>query len=87
MDRLEILLTYLPLFPRMKGEVLKELSNQHKANVLYDALLHYYIKKMKEANTDPIEMSIENLFQFALNIEAAAIDPGKDAEGNPRNSK
>jgi hypothetical protein len=27
------------------------------------------------------------LFQFALNIEEAAINPGKDAEGNPQNSK
>jgi hypothetical protein len=42
---------------------------------------------MKEANTEPIEMSLEDLFQFALNIEEAAINPGKDAEGNHRNSK
>jgi hypothetical protein len=54
---------------------------------LYDALPHYYIKKMKEAYTEPIKMSLKNLFQFALNIEEAAINPGKDAEGNPRNSK
>jgi hypothetical protein len=27
------------------------------------------------------------LFQFALNIEEASINPGKDSEGNPRNSK
>jgi hypothetical protein len=42
---------------------------------------------MKEANTEPIEMNLEELFQFALNIEEASINPGKDAEGNPRNSK
>jgi hypothetical protein len=42
---------------------------------------------MKEANTYPIEMSLEDLFQFAWNIKDAAINPGKDAEGNPRNSK
>jgi hypothetical protein len=42
---------------------------------------------MKEAYTEPIEMSLEDLFQFALNIEDADINPGKDAEGNPRNSK
>jgi hypothetical protein len=42
---------------------------------------------MKEANTEPIKMSLEDLFQFALNIEEAAINPGKDYEGNPRNSK
>jgi hypothetical protein len=42
---------------------------------------------MKEANTEPIEMNLEELFQFALNVEEAAINPGKDSEGNPRNSK
>jgi hypothetical protein len=38
MDRLDILSNYLPLFPPMKGEVLKELSDQQKATILYDAL-------------------------------------------------
>jgi hypothetical protein len=42
---------------------------------------------MKEANTEPIEMNLEELFQFALTIEEASIDPGKDSEGNPRDSK
>jgi hypothetical protein len=42
---------------------------------------------MKEANTEPIEMNLKELFQFALNIEEASINPGKDSEGNPRNSK
>jgi hypothetical protein len=42
---------------------------------------------MKEANTEPTEMNIKELFQFALNIEEAAINPGKDSEGNPWNSK
>jgi hypothetical protein len=87
MDRLDILSTYLPLFPPMKGEVLKELSDNQKANILYDALPNYYIKKMKEANTEPIEMNLEELFQFTLNIEKASINPGKDSEGNPWNSK
>jgi hypothetical protein len=50
-------------------------------------LPHYYIKKMKEANTEPIEISLEDLFQFALNIKEATINPGKDDEGNPQNSK
>jgi hypothetical protein len=87
MDRLDILLTYLTLFPPMKGEVIKELSDNQKATILYDALTNYYIKNMKEANTEPIEMNIEELFQFALSIEEASINPGKDSEGNPRNSK
>jgi hypothetical protein len=87
MDHLDILSTYLPLFPPMKGEVLKELSDDQKATILYDALTNYYIKKMKEANTEPIEMNLKELFQFTLNIEEAAINPGKDSEGNTRNSK
>jgi hypothetical protein len=52
-----------------------------------NALPHYYIKKMKEAKTEPIEMSLEDLFKFAFNIKEADINPGKDSEGNPRNSK
>jgi hypothetical protein len=87
MDRLDILSTYLPLFPPMKGEVLKELSDNQKATILYDALPNYYIKKMKEANSEPTEMNLKELFQFALNIKEAAIKPGKDSEGNPQNSK
>jgi hypothetical protein len=51
MDRLDILSTYLP--------VLKELIERQKYTILYDALQHYYIKKMKEANTEPIEMSLK----------------------------
>jgi hypothetical protein len=80
MDRLDILLTYLPLFPPMKGEVLREFIDRKKSTILYDALPNYYIKNMKEAITEPIEMSLEDLFQFALNIEEAAINPGKDSE-------
>jgi hypothetical protein len=82
MDHLDILSTYLPLFPPFKGEVFKELSDRHKSTILYDALPHHRIKKIKEANTEPIKMSVEELFQFTLNIEEAAINPGKDSEGN-----
>jgi hypothetical protein len=71
----------------MKVEVFKELSDNQKATILYDALPNYYIKKMKEANTEPIEMNLEELFQFALNIEEALINAGKDSEGNHPNSK
>jgi hypothetical protein len=44
---------------------------------------------MKEANTEPIEMSLEDLFQFALNIKEDDINPGKDYQrytGNPLGS-
>jgi hypothetical protein len=71
----------------MKIEVLKELSDRQKSTILYDAPPNSYIKKMKDDNTETIEMNIEDLFQFPLNIEEADINPGKDSEGNPRNSK
>jgi hypothetical protein len=87
MDCLDILSTYLPLFPPVKVGVLKELSYWQKSTIVYDVTPYYYIKKMKEANTEPIEVSLEALFQFALNIEESATNPGKDADGNPRNSK
>jgi hypothetical protein len=78
-DHLEILSTYLPLFQPMKGEVLKEFSDNQKVTILYDALPNCYIKKIKESNTETIEMNLEELFQFALNIEEDAINPGKDS--------
>jgi hypothetical protein len=68
------------LFPPIKGEVLKELSDNQP-------LPNYYLKNMKEANTEPIETNLEELFQSALNIEESSINPVKDSKGNPRNSK
>jgi hypothetical protein len=41
MDQLDIVWTYLPLFPPMKGELLKELSDIQKSTILYDALPNY----------------------------------------------
>jgi hypothetical protein len=87
MDRLGILSTYLPHFPPLKDEVFKELSDIQKAKIFNDTIPHYYIKKMKEANTEPIEMTLEELFQFALNIEETVINPGKDSKGNTRSNK
>jgi hypothetical protein len=53
MDHLDILLTYLPLFPPLKGEVLKELSDQQKATIVYDALPRYNIKKIRKLIQSP----------------------------------
>jgi hypothetical protein len=69
MDCLDIFWTYLLLFPPMRGEVLRVQSDRQKATILYYALPHCYTKKMKEAKTEPIEMSLEDLFQLALNIK------------------
>jgi hypothetical protein len=57
MDRLDILLTYLSLFLPLKGEVIKESSDCRKATILYDVFPDYYINKMKEAKTEPSDMS------------------------------
>jgi hypothetical protein len=86
MDCLDTLSTYLPLFPPMRGGVLR---NSVKIKNLLSCMMlpNYFIKKMKETNTEPIKMNLEELFQFALNIEEAAINPRHDSEGNPRNSK
>jgi hypothetical protein len=54
MDRLDILSTYLSLFPPLGYKVMLELTDSQKATILYDALPHYYIKNTKEANTEPI---------------------------------
>jgi hypothetical protein len=62
MDHLDIFSTYLPLFPPLRGEVFKESSDIQKWTILYHTLPHFYIENMKEANTDPIEMSLEALF-------------------------
>jgi hypothetical protein len=61
---------------------MKELSDNQKATILYDTLPNYYIKRIKEANTEPIEINLKKLFQFALNIEDAVINPGNYYEAN-----
>jgi hypothetical protein len=48
---------------------------------------HQERKDTQEANIEPIKMSLEALFQFALNIEELAVNPGRDYEGNARSSK
>jgi hypothetical protein len=41
----------------------------------------------RKDSLNPIKISFEDLFQFALYLEEAPINPEKDSEGNPRNSK
>jgi hypothetical protein len=52
-----------------------ELTQQKKQAILYDTLPHNYIKKMKEVNKTPLEMPLEELLSYALNIEEAAVNP------------
>jgi hypothetical protein len=79
-------LTYF-LLTCLSEEVFKELSERQKATILYDALPHYDIKKIKVANTEPFEMTLKELFQFAFTIEEAPVNPGKNSEGNARSSR
>jgi hypothetical protein len=89
MDRLDILSTYLPLFPPMKIEVMKELSDQQKSTILYYVLHNYYIKKMEDANTSrclsrtcsnflsiwrKLQLTLENILRAILGI-AKSIKP------------
>jgi hypothetical protein len=41
---------------------------------------------MKEANKIPLEILLEELLSYALNIEEASVNPGHDAEGNSNHS-
>jgi hypothetical protein len=45
MDRLEILSTYLPLFPPLRGELFNELSDIQKANIF---MIHFLIIILKK---------------------------------------
>jgi hypothetical protein len=57
---------------------MSELTDHEKQATFYDALPHYYIKKMKEVNKILVEMPLEELLSYALNIEEAVVNPGND---------
>jgi hypothetical protein len=47
---------------------MSELTDFEKAAIYYDALHHYYIKKTKEEICTPLEMPLEELLIYALDI-------------------
>jgi hypothetical protein len=69
LDRIDVLSTYLPLFPPILNVPYQELTNQENQLILFDALPKDYIDQMKKANQVPLEMSLEELRSYALNIE------------------
>jgi hypothetical protein len=73
LDRIDVLSTYLPLFPPILNVTYQELTNQEKQLMLFDALTKDYIDQMKKANQVPLEMPLEmpleELRSYALNIE------------------
>jgi hypothetical protein len=45
-DKIDILSTYLTLFPPIHDTYIYELINEDKQAILYDALPHYYLKNI-----------------------------------------
>jgi hypothetical protein len=57
----------------------QELTNQEKQLMLFDALPKDYTYQMKKANQVPLEMSLEELRSYALNIEETKVKEVKNA--------
>jgi hypothetical protein len=68
LDRIDVLSTYLPFFSPVLNVTYQELTNQEKQCMLFDALPKDYIDQMKKANQVPLEMPLEELRSYALNI-------------------
>jgi hypothetical protein len=58
LDRIDVLSTYLPLFPPILNVTYQEHTNQEKQIILFDALPKDYINQMKKANQEPLEMPL-----------------------------
>jgi hypothetical protein len=54
LDRINVLLTYLPLFPPILNLTHQELKNQETQLMLFDALRKNYIDQIKKANQVPL---------------------------------
>jgi hypothetical protein len=74
LDRIDVLSTYLPLFPPILNVTYQDLTNQEKQLMVFDALPLDYIDKMTKANQVPLEMPLEDLGSYALNIEETKVN-------------
>jgi hypothetical protein len=79
LDWIDVISTYLPLFPPILNVTYQELTNQEKQVMLFDALPKDYIDQMKKGNQVPLEMPLEELRSYALNIEEAKVNKVKNA--------
>jgi hypothetical protein len=79
LDRIDVLSTYLPLFPPILNVTYQELTNQEKELMLFDALPKDYIDQMKKANQVPLEMPLEELRYYALNIQETKVNEVKNS--------
>jgi hypothetical protein len=52
----------------------QELTNQDKQRMLFDALPKDYIEHTKKENQVPLEMPLEELRSYALNIEESKVN-------------
>jgi hypothetical protein len=77
LDQIDVLPTYLPLFPPILNVTYQELTNQEKQLMLFDALPKDYIDQMKKANQVPLEMPMEELRSYALDIEETTVNQVK----------
>jgi hypothetical protein len=59
LDLIDVLSTYLPLFPPILNVTYQDLTNQEKQLMLFDALPKYYIDQMKKTNQVPLEIPLE----------------------------
>jgi hypothetical protein len=64
LDRIDVLSTYLPLFPPILNVTYQDLTNQEKQLMLFDALPKDNIEQIKKANQVPLEMPLEDETKF-----------------------
>jgi hypothetical protein len=72
MDHIDVLSAYLH----------QELTSQGYQLMLFDALPKDYIDQMKKANQVPLEMPLEELRSYALNIEETKVKEVKNSNSN-----
>jgi hypothetical protein len=79
LECIAVLLTYLPLILPISNVTYQDLINQEKQHMLFDALPKDYIYQMKKANQVPLEMPLEELISYALNIEETKVNEVKNS--------
>jgi hypothetical protein len=79
LDLIDVLSTYLPLFPPILNVTYQELTNKEKQLMLFYALSKDYNDQMKKANQVSLEMPLEELRSYALNIEETKVNKVKNS--------
>jgi hypothetical protein len=87
LDRIDVLSTYPPLFLPILNVNYQELTNQENHLMLFDALPKDYIDQMKKANQLPLEMPLEEVISYALNIEETKVNEVKNSHSTETKDK